>query len=186
MADSALAESLPRTVEAFDAWHARRPERWEFVGGRPRMMAPASRRHTIIKGNVYRAIESGLGDRGCRAYVDGLQVRTDAISAIPDVVVECGPADLDSPVADRPVVIVVILSPSSEEDDTGRKWRAYRQIAGLQHYLVVSQTARLVEIHSRTGPFSWDERFPTEGAIDLPAIGVTLSFDELYRDTGIG
>jgi hypothetical protein len=33
-------------------WHARQPERWEFIRGQPRRMVPGSMPHTIIKGNV--------------------------------------------------------------------------------------------------------------------------------------
>ena len=53
MAEVARAEDWPRTVAEFEAWHARQPERWEFVDGVPRMMAPASMNHSIIKRNVF-------------------------------------------------------------------------------------------------------------------------------------
>ena len=45
-------ENWPRTVAAFEEWHALQPERWEFVAGRPRLMAPASMRHSVIKNNM--------------------------------------------------------------------------------------------------------------------------------------
>ncbi len=188
MGEAALAETFPDTLEAFDDWHARQAGRWEFVDGRPRLMAPASRRHTIIKSNCHGALRNALRASGCRAYVDGLQIRTDTLSAIPDLVVECGPppSDMVSPVSDAPVVIVEVLSPSSEDGDTGRKWRSYRQIPSLQHYLVVSQSIRQVEIHSRTGPYSWDERYLQDGTVALPAIGAVLALDDIYADTGAG
>ena len=59
MARAALEEDWPRTVAEFEAWHAR-PERWEFVDGRPRLMAPASMKHSIIKRNVFRALDRAL------------------------------------------------------------------------------------------------------------------------------
>ena len=43
--EAAAREDWPRTVEEFDAWHARQPERWEFLWGYVRMMAPASMNH---------------------------------------------------------------------------------------------------------------------------------------------
>ena len=52
MAEAARREDWPRTIEEFEAWHARQPERWEFIDGQPRLMAPASMKHTIIKSNV--------------------------------------------------------------------------------------------------------------------------------------
>ena len=127
MARAALEEDWPRTVAEFEAWHARQPERWEFVDGRPRLMAPASMTHSIIKRNVFRALDRALADSGCEVLVDGPQILTDEISAIPDVVVTCAPIDLSTPAVAEPTIIVEVMSPSSEADDTLRKWFSYRQ-----------------------------------------------------------
>ena len=62
MARAAPQEDWPRTVAEFEAWHARQPERWEFVDGWPRLMAPASMTHSIIKRNV--ASHSALSQNG--------------------------------------------------------------------------------------------------------------------------
>jgi hypothetical protein len=56
-------EDWPRTVAAFEAWHALQEERWEFVEGRPRLMAPASMPHTVIKNNVGFALRQALAAR---------------------------------------------------------------------------------------------------------------------------
>ena len=40
MADVALEDAWPRTVEEFEAWHAHQPECWEFIGGWPCLIAP--------------------------------------------------------------------------------------------------------------------------------------------------
>ena len=39
MAEAARQADWPRTLEEFEIWHARQPERWEFIRGEPRMMA---------------------------------------------------------------------------------------------------------------------------------------------------
>src|ERR671919_2580732 len=166
MARAALEDDWPRTVAEFEAWHARRPERWEFVEGRPRLMAPASMKHTITKANVFRALDRALAECGRTVLIDGAQILTDEISAVPDVVVTCAPLDLTTPVVAEPAIIVEVMSPSSEIDDTGRKWFSYRKISSLRHYLVLSQDRRLVQMHSRAGEL-WRERFVSEGAIEL-------------------
>lgn len=184
MARAALEDDWPRTVAEFEGWHARQPERWEFVEGRPRLMAPASMKHTIIKANVFRALDRALAERGCTVLIDGAQILTDEISAIPDVVVTCAPLDLSTPVVAEPTIIVEVMSPSSEADDTLRKWFSYRKIPGLKHYLVLSQDRRLVQIHSRAGDL-WRERFVSEGAIELddPPLGVEVA--ALYAATEV-
>jgi Uma2 family endonuclease len=101
-----------------------------------------------------------------RAHVDGPQILTGEISAIPDVVVSCGPIDHSTPVIAEPALIAEVMSPSSEGDDTTRKWFAYRKIPSLRHYLVLSQEQREVQVHSRAGDL-WHERFVAEGALEL-------------------
>ena len=184
MAEAARQEDWPRTVAEFEAWHARRPERWAFVAGRPRLMAPGSMRHTLIKGNACEALQRALAGTPCRALIDGAQILTDDISAIPDVVVTCKPIDLTTPVVAEPVIIVEVMSPSSEADDTGRKWLSYQRIASLRHDLVLAQDRRLVHVHSRAGDL-WRERFVSAGAVELEDPPAVLEIEALYASTDI-
>ena len=82
MAKAARPEEWPRTVEQCEAWHARQPERWESIGGQPRLMAPTSMNHSIIKRNVAFALQAAFAPRGCEALVDGPPILTDEISGI--------------------------------------------------------------------------------------------------------
>jgi Uma2 family endonuclease len=184
MARAALEEDWPRTVAEFEAWHARQPERWEFVDGRPRLMAPASMTHSILKRNVLRVLDRALADSGCEVLVDGPQILTDEISAIPDVVVTCAPIDLSTPAVAEPTIIVEVMSPSSEADDTLRKWFSYRKIPSLKHYLVLAQDRRLVQIHSRAGDL-WRERFVSEGPVELEDPPLRIEIADLYAATDL-
>jgi Uma2 family endonuclease len=184
MAEAARREDWPHTLEEFELWHARQPERWEFIRGEPRLMAPASMRHSIIKTNVGVELRNALAVRGCTVMVDGPQILTDEISAIPDVVVTCAPLDLSTPVIAEPVIIVEVMSPSSELNDTGLRWLAYRQILSLKHYLVLNQDKRLVHVHSRAGDI-WRERFVSAGALELDDPPLRLELDALYAATDL-
>ena len=73
----------------------------------------------------------------------------------------------------KPVIIVEVMSPSSEQNDTGLRWLAYRNIAGLRHYIVLSQNRRLVHVHPRAGDI-WRERFLGAGALALDGPSVRL------------
>ena len=182
MARATALEDWPRTVAEFEAWHARQPERWEFVDRRPRLMAPASMKHSIIKGNVFAALRSALAGTPCQALIDGPQVQTEEISAIPDVIVTCSPLDVSTPVVAEPTIIVEVMSPTSEADDTQRKWFSYRKISSLKHYLVLAQDQRVVLVHSRAGDL-WRERFMSEGALELDDPPVRLEIAALYAGT---
>jgi Uma2 family endonuclease len=166
MAEAARREDWPRTVPEFELWHARQPERWEFYDDWPRLMAPAAKTHTIIKGNVFAALRTALAGTPCHPLVDRAQILTDEISA-------------------EPTIIVEVMSPSSEYDDGGRKWFAYRKIRSLKHYFVPSQQKRELLVHSRAGEM-WQERFVTEGgASDLDDPPLRLAVDDLYALTDV-
>ncbi|MFO1037468.1 MAG: Uma2 family endonuclease [Geminicoccaceae bacterium] len=179
MARARPASDLPRTLAEFDAWHARQPERWEFLHGSAVMMAPASNAHSLIKTNLGRLLGNALRGTACRAFVDGPQVRTADVSAIPDVVVACGEIDMRQGIVDEPKLIVEVSSRSTERDDTGVKWRAYCLMPSLQHYLVVDQERRLVQLHTRVEPYSWREEVVQDGGIEV--LGVTLPLAEIYE-----
>jgi Uma2 family endonuclease len=180
MAKAKPQSELPRTVEAFDRWHLFQAERWEFIAGVPVMMAPASLPHTIIKGNIYAALRAKLAGTPCQALVDGAEIKSRNLSAIPDVLVACGSLDQSTLTVEEPSLIVEVLSPSSERDDTHRKWQGYCLITSLSHYLVVAQEVPFVTLHTRTGPSSFEERVYENGTIELSDLGISLSLDEIY------
>ena len=180
MAKAQPRDDWPTTVEEFQLWHGQQPERWEFFFGRPWMMAPASMKHSLLKRNFFLALHGSPALRGCEVLVDGPQILTDEISAIPDIVVTCSELDLSTPVVPEPVIIVEVMSPSSERDDTERKWWCYRRIPSLKHYVVVSQERREVLIHSRAGDL-WHERFLDDGVVDLEDPPVRLDIAQIYE-----
>src|SRR4051794_26328048 len=171
---------LPRTVKEFDRWHLFQPERWEFISGVPVMMAPPSLPHTIIKGNIFAALRAKLAGTPCRALVDGAEIKSRNLSAIPDVIVTCTPLDQRTSTVGDPSLIVEVISPSSERDDTNRKWQGYCLIPSLKHYLVVAQELPFITLHTRTGPSSFEERVYENGTVELSDLGISLSLDEIY------
>ena len=98
--------------------------------------------------------------------------------------VSYAPLDLSTPVVAEPTIIVEVMSPWTEVDDTQRKWFSYRKIPSLRHYLVVAQDRREVLVHSRAGEL-WRERFVTEGAIELDDPPVSIPLPDLYRATDL-
>ena len=160
----------PRTLDEFRAWHARQPELWEFIDGVPRLMAPASKAHTTIKGNVYAALRAALRDTGCQAFVDGAQIEGDNFSAIPDVVVTWGPEDFSTPRVDAPVIVVEVL-------------HRYLAIPSVRHVLIVHQDERRIVHYERRddlgGSFLANIAPPDPLRLDPP--GVSLPFAAVYE-----
>lgn len=175
-----MANALPRELEAFVHWHEQQAETFEFVGVAPAKRLPASRAHTMLKGNVFAALRQTLEGTRCTVYGDGIEIRAHGVSVIPDVVVSCEPPDLSTPVETAPVLIVEIVSPTTALRDRVQKWEAYRRIPSLRHYLMVEQDRRLVELHTRKGDIVFEERFIETGEVPIDALGVALDVATLY------
>ena len=87
---------------------------------------------------------------------------------------------------DNPTVIVEVLSPSSEKDDRGDKFRDYRLLSSLRDYVLVSTKRPAVEVFSRQDDGSWNLRVYVHGSTaHLPSVGVDLPLDELYEKRGL-
>jgi Uma2 family endonuclease len=82
----------------------------------------------------------------------------------------------------NPKVVVEVLSKSTEAYDRGDKQAAYLALASVAHFVLVSQRERRVELYARQTDGSF--RFTVHGAkdvIEIGAIGVSISVDELYE-----
>ena len=181
-----MSQALPQpwTVEDFLAWERRQPERYEFVGGVIRMMVGDSNAHTIIKGNVFAALRARLQGQPCRALGEGPKVVTATATMYPDAIVVCGPIGLAEDQVRAPAVVVEVLSRSTEDHDRGAKWVAYRDLDSLQHYVLIAQDERRIEVYSREAKrWSLQVLTPPE-VVTLPGIRTELTFDEIYEDSG--
>ena len=82
----------------------------------------------------------------------------------------------------NPVVVIEVMSESSEVYDRGKKFHAYQELESLNEYLLVSQGEPLVEHYVRTGARTWIYK-PTAGlenSLTLPSIHCTLNLSAVY------
>lgn len=184
MAEPAIElPSLP-DADAFREWAWRQPEKWQFINGTLVMMAGASRAHTTIAGNITGLLWNALRGGPCRPHPSDLAVRVDSLNEFyPDVVVDCGDARDE---AAEPVLVVEILSPSTEKDDRGRKWAAYRRLASLRHFMLVAQDAVMVEVYTRSDVGWTLQVFETaDASVEISALDVSLRIAEIYEGVEI-
>ncbi|WP_255542283.1 Uma2 family endonuclease [Azospirillum sp. INR13] len=122
--------------------------RHEYVDGEIFAMVGASRRHATIVGNLFVALRQTARARGCQAYANDVKVRVEAANAFyyPDLVATFAGGDDDPHVVKDPVLVVEVLSDSTEAIDRREKRTNYQKIPSLREIVLVSQTERLVEV----------------------------------------
>jgi Uma2 family endonuclease len=139
----------------------------------------------MIKARVWRALETAIKSAGvtCQAAPDGMTVEIDDDTDYePDALVNCGPPMADNATAaPNPVVVVEVLSPSTERVDTGGKLADYFRVSSIQHYLLVRPQRREV-IHHRRMADRIETRIISQGEIDLDPPGIRIAVADLYAD----
>ncbi len=134
--------------------------RSEYFRGEMFAMAGASANHNLIVGNCIQALGQQLKKKPCRVYPSDLKLRIEAtgLYTYPDLSVVCGEPQLDSDGVDvllNPVVLVEVLSDSTEAYDRGKKFEHYRTIPSLMHYILVAQDRHSIDCFSRHTNGSW-------------------------------
>lgn len=160
----------------------------ELVDGVMVAMSGGSPQHAALASSFARLLGNALEGRPCRVFSSDLRVHVVAtgLVAYPDLSVVCGPlqVDDDDPHAIvNPVLLVEVLSPSTEAWDRGTKAAHYRRIEPLSEYVLVSQDHRRVEVVRRTAVGTWELReFGPGQVVVLASVGAELELDALYHD----
>jgi Uma2 family endonuclease len=171
-------------VDEYIAWAEGRPGRYELYEGVVYAMAPQRAVHAEIKFAIQAALLAGIRAQRlpCHMLPDGMTVRIDAATAYePDASIYCGPklppAALE---VTNPVIVVEVLSPSTEHIDTSVKLPGYFRLPSTMHYLIADPDRPLVIHHARAADDSILTRIVREGAIALDPPGIGLSLAEIY------
>lgn len=182
MAEATLDQSHIGTVDEFLAWAENQPERWQFIDGVLVMMAGASDPHVFIQANVQGELYINLQGKPCRPHGSDRAVGIPPRNCYyPDVSVSC--REPDGRFSPEPVLVVEILSPSSEADDRGRKRLNYQKLPGLRHYLVLAQDEPLAELWTRIEDGWHYAAFEgLDHTVRLEALSIALPLAAVYRD----
>jgi Uma2 family endonuclease len=176
------AEQL-MSLDEFLTWEREQPERYEYAGGVVTMMTGVSLHHSTIASNLWTALRDNLRNSGCRPFRGDAKVIANAGVRYPDLSVTCSPIAGGDDIVPEPVVVVEIVSPSTEREDRGRKKFDYFATASIRQYAIVEQSERLVDLYSRTDSGWIDEIITGDAMLNLSAIGVTIALDAIYEDT---
>ncbi len=179
---SNVAEKL-MSLDAFLAWEREQPERHEYVDGVIRMMTGGSLDHSTIASNLWAVLRDKLRDGACRSFRGDAKVLANNEIRYPDLSVTCSPIVGRDDIVPEPVVVIEIVSPSTEREDRGRKKLAYFATPSIRQYAIVEQDERWIDLYTRTEAGWIDEIITGDAVLNLSAIGVAISLDAIYEDT---
>ena len=158
----------------------------EFHGGQMFAMAGGSPNHSLLANRIGALLDRQVSPE-CRVFNADLRIKvvSAGLYTYADCSVVCGELQFSGDQQDgvvNPLLIVEVLSPSTEGYDRGRKFELYRTIDSFREYLIVHQDQRHVEHYSKQEDGSWllREHSGMEGSVVLVRLGVSISLTDLY------
>lgn len=190
-----MAHSQPRihlTPEQYLSQERRSDIKSEYFNGEIFAMAGASREHNQISANLVRVLGNQLLDKPCSVYSSDMKVRIEKARkyTYPDIVIACQTERFEDEHRDvllNPVVILEILSDSTEAYDRGRKFLHYQLLDSLVDYLLVSQDTPRIERFTRHENTAWlyAEFHGLDAVVDIASIDCSLRLDDVYHKVNV-
>lgn len=178
------------TLEEYFALELSAQERYEYFNGEVFCMSGVSPNHAQIESNLITALNNELRARGCRVFPANIRIKVPAAPPYryPDLAVVC-----DQPVYEEiggiqaltnPILLVEVLSPSTEGYDRGDKFTYYKSIPTFREYLLVAQHRPHVAHYVKVTNEKWEQEEANDLAarLSLPTIDCSLALSEVYRD----
>jgi Uma2 family endonuclease len=183
--------SLPRRTVYADYLAAEQnsERRHEFLDGVIVAMAGGSDEHNAIAFRFAVLFGTRL-PAGCRGYTPDQRfwIAATGRGRYCDGSIICGmpahPAH-DRQATTNPVIVLEVLSPSSEGDDHGDKRRDFQSLASLEAYVIAAQDSRSVRVYRRNARGDWRDDPDLYGAgesFELPGLTRPLAVDDAYDE----
>ena len=186
------AEKNSYTFADMLAWEE--DDRFELQDGEIVMMAPPSRIHQEISGELFRQLANFLEGKKCRVYAAPFAVRLfeedgdtpeDVRTVLePDISVVCDAGKLDKRgCKGAPDLVIEILSPSTRGNDRLIKFNLYER-AGVREYWIVDPDTRIVLVHTLTdGRYHSPEAYTSVSTVPVDVLdGCGIDLKKVFHE----
>jgi Uma2 family endonuclease len=185
---SALPKSKYISPEEYLTAERKSLEKHEYFDGEIFQMAGASDEHNTIGGNAYASLHFQLKKRPCKAYQSDMRVHIQktGLYTYPAIAVVCGKSEFlpdgqfDTLI--NPILIIEVLSVSTEGYDKGVKFDNYRSLESLREYVLISQNTKRVIRYTKQANGSWNlmDFIGDKTEIELSSVECSLTMEDIY------
>lgn len=180
--------SQQMTLEEYLEFDANAEGRYEYFDGEVFEMGGGSPEHSLLGNRMGRLLGNKLEPKGCSVY------NSEALIKVPtmppyrygDVSALCGKAEYENFGNQRllvnPILIVEVLSDSTEKFDKGDKFKAYKSIPSFTEYLLISQDKRFITLYTKYNEKFWfQSEYEAGETLKLESLDIELSVNEIYE-----
>ena len=164
----------------------------EYDNGVVVAMSGGTLNHGIIGNNINTEINNALKskDGKCVSINGDVKIFIDKANSYvyPDGMVVCGDIETfseDSHAVINPMLVIEVLSKSTESYDRGGKFHKYCALESFCEYLLVDQYKPVVDLLYRAekGVWKMTTTIGLDKSIYLNSIGVAIKMEDIYRNT---
>ena len=177
------------TIDEYHEIEETAEERHEYCNGEVITMSGGTATHSGIASNLLIYLGFLLRDTNFRLYNSDLRlwIPNYQCGTYPDLMIINGEPEFNRDRTDEilnPLLIIEVLSPSTEAYDRGDKFRKYRSLNSFCEYLLVSQIELYVEkYHQIDQRDRWQLQIcdRLDQTITLHSLNIELPMQEIYR-----
>lgn len=178
-----------QSIKDYMAYEDTSEQKHEYEKGDILMMTGGTIDHGMLCGNAYSELRGKMeaGGSNCRAIGSEVRIHIDQADSIvyPDAMVICGEIEVspaDEQAITNPILIVEVLSKSTESYDRGDKFYKYRQLSSLKEYVLIDQEKPVVETFYKRDNNVWEiSRFSgLQDEIQIKSLDLSIQMDKLY------
>jgi Uma2 family endonuclease len=160
----------------------------EYVRGEIIPMVGGTTNHNKIAGNFYRRFPLAIETQDYEVYMEGVRLwlPDSQVYTYPDVMVIQGQPSYygtGKTTVTNPLIIVEVLSRSTQGYDREEKFTFYRTLPTFQEYILIDQYRYAVERFHKRSREQWSLHFyeGEEAILELASVPWSISLRELYQ-----
>lgn len=179
------------SLREYVLWEAKRDDKYEYHNGKIVKMAYARGPHNEITVNVAAALKAAIRMliKKYRVFSGDQKIYLPEVNhgVYPDAVAVCEAPeywDDDTLLLVNPLLIVEVLSKSTQKYDREGKFDLYKTRPSFEEYVLIRQDTCEVETRYREEPGLWRETVITDpnGSVFLKSLGCSVSVADIYEN----
>ncbi|MDJ0598901.1 MAG: Uma2 family endonuclease [Crocosphaera sp.] len=162
------------------------PIKHEYRKGQVYAMVGAKKSHIVLGSNLTTLLNIHLLDSPCLVLNSDIKVRLEEANCYyyPDIAVVCDEREINNrdDFIVYPVLVMEVLSKSTEAFDRGQKFSDYQTCPTLKEYVLIHQDQMKIECYRRNESGNWREKtYQAEDEVEFFSINYSGSLETIYR-----
>jgi len=191
----ALEKEKVYSVDEYFALDEQSKEKLEYRNGKIKVMSGGTAKHSEIAARIIAILVNTLdqSDIKYRVYTSDTKIQIPSYSTFvyPDaVVVSLEPEFYQDrkDIITNPLLVVEVLSPSTQNYDRDGKFLAYRTIPSFQEYLLIDQDRPQVTTFYRNEARHWEDNdiMGLDKTVTLRSVDCEIPLSRIYKNIDFG